>query len=264
MLTPGRSPIPVLWWEGSWVWPRLLKSPPAPLVLKAEPFSLRPSSSGRGLSTPVPAAFSKDVPKAPHPDGGLQGWWFLSSHCQSDRSLGQQPRQAGAHVLEGRRGFLARVPGPRSLHPTFTGSFAKSPLEIPSRRPACQTRTWPLGENGNSGGRGDPSCCAQITTRTPPRPYAAERGPNCQPGRKRKTPALGGGRGGQGPGPDFTGLGAARGPCPGSGFCIRFLAFSGPRTHSAAQTGDEVLESHPLWGTQRRLGTGGRWFTPWE
>lgn len=164
MLTPGRSPIPVLWWEGSWVWPRLLKSPPAPLVLKAEPFSLRPSSSGRGLSTPVPAAFSKDVPKAPHPDGGLQGWWFLSSHCQSDRSLGQQPRQAGAHVLEGRRGFLARVPGPRSLHPTFTGSFAKSPLEIPSRRPACQTRTWPLGENGNSGGRGDPSCCAQITT----------------------------------------------------------------------------------------------------
>lgn len=197
MLTPGRSPIPVLWWEGSWVWPRLLKSPPAPLVLKAEPFSLRPSSSGRGLSTPVPAAFSKDVPKAPHPDGGLQGWWFLSSHCQSDRSLGQQPRQAGAHVLEGRRGFLARVPGPRSLHPTFTGSFAKSPLEIPSRRPACQTRTWPLGENGNSGGRGDPSCCAQITTRTPPRPYAAERGPNCQPGRKRKTPALGGGGGGR-------------------------------------------------------------------
>lgn len=263
MLTPGRSPIPVLWWEGSWVWPRLLKSPPAPLVLKAEPFSLRPSSSGRGLSTPVPAAFSKDVPKAPHPDGGLQGWWFLSSYCQSDGSLGQQPRQAGAHVLEGRRGFLARVPGPRSLHPTFTGSFAKSPLEIPSRRPACQTRTWPLGENGNSGGRGDPSCCAQITTRTPPRPYAAERGPNCQPGRKRKTPALGG-RGGQGPGPDFTGLGAARGPYPGSGFCIRFLAFSGPRTHSAAQTGDEVLESHPLWGTQRRLGTGGRWFTPWE
>lgn len=202
-------------------------------------------------------------PQSPAPRRGLQGWWFLSSYCQSDGSLGQQPRQAGAHVLEGRRGFLARVPGPRSLHPTFTGSFAKSPLEIPSRRPACQTRTWPLGENGNSGGRGDPSCCAQITTRTPPRPYAAERGPNCQPGRKRKTPALGG-RGGQGPGPDFTGLGAARGPYPGSGFCIRFLAFSGPRTHSAAQTGDEVLESHPLSGTQRRLGTGGRWFTPWE
>lgn len=139
--------------------------PPSPQsrTLFSEAVQLR-----EGSLHPSSSCVFQGRPQSPAPRRGLQGWWFLSSYCQSDRSLGQQPRQAGAHVLEGRRGFLARVPGPRSLHPTFTGSFAKSPLEIPSHRPACQTRTWPLGENGNSGGRGDPRRCAQITTHTPP------------------------------------------------------------------------------------------------
>lgn len=38
--------------------------------------------------------------------------------------------------------------------PNFHWLFSKSPLEIPSCCPACLTRTWLLGENGNSCGEG--------------------------------------------------------------------------------------------------------------
>ena len=105
VLTPGSPPIPVLWWEESRVWPRLLKSPPAPLVLKAEPFSLRPSSSGRGLSTPVPAAFSKDVPKAPHPDGGSRAGGFCRPIASLTGAWGSSPARLELTSWRGDVGF---------------------------------------------------------------------------------------------------------------------------------------------------------------
>ena len=97
----------------------------------------------------------------------------------------------------GKTWVLARVPGPRSRHPTFTG-FLRKPLgnpQPPSRASdpdVAARRQW---KQLRGAGGGDKRGCAQITTLRPPQPHTRRR-PNCQPRRKRKTGSggCGGGR----------------------------------------------------------------------
>lgn len=71
-------------------------------------------------------------------------------HCES---FGKQPHQPRAYTPEGRSGFQQEYLG-RAFNTQLSLAFSKSPLETPDCCPACLTRTWLLGENGNSCGEG--------------------------------------------------------------------------------------------------------------
>lgn len=187
MLTPQRPPFfPFLVlagpWEGSWDWPRLpmtpLTGPPQTRTIFSDAFKFWRND----LLTPVPTEFFKDFPSSANrksPSGG----GFYSFNLKG--ALGSSLHLARTYIPEGRSGFQQERLGLCSQHPTFTG-FLKKSLGNPQLSSCVLTRTWLLGENGNSCGEGRrEELCTNNHTQAVSAPLSRDL--NCRPFRKRKT-----------------------------------------------------------------------------